>query len=349
MGASSSEMKKFLSFFFIFIITLIVTGAFLIYLRRDVGETGSQGLASQSLSSAEYEDIHHELINLLQEMDPKNALEKLSRDIKNNDALARSCHILAHEIGREAFKKYQDFGTVIRYQNEICNSGYLHGVIESYFLRRENLFDSLGTVCSDYPEGKFLSWQCYHGIGHGLMYYTTNDLPKSLAMCGNLPSKFGNLSCANGVFMENFNTDQKLHPSKYLKDNDLFYPCEEQHERHKGDCYLYAPTYFLSVYPGQYSQALVWCQDAEGPYGISCAEGVGMQVMKENINNPKFAEAVCAEWKLSVSYCLSGMVGLYINHHGSLDAGRKLCAEMSFLNRFACVSALHTRSSLFEN
>jgi hypothetical protein len=28
------------------------------------------------------------------------------------------------------------------------------------------------TMCDQYPVGSFLSWECYHGIGHGVMFYT---------------------------------------------------------------------------------------------------------------------------------------------------------------------------------
>ena len=67
------------------------------------------------------------------------------------------------------------------------------------------------TMCDQYRSGSYMSWQCYHGIGHGLMFYTANDLPRSLKMCEGFDTDFSRSNCANGVFMENFNADQKLH------------------------------------------------------------------------------------------------------------------------------------------
>ena len=49
--------------------------------------------------------------------------------------LCASCHDLVHEVGREAYKKYGDFSEAMKYQDEVCNSGYLHGYIESRFRR----------------------------------------------------------------------------------------------------------------------------------------------------------------------------------------------------------------------
>jgi len=95
------------------------------------------------------------------------------------------------------------------------------------------------------------------------MYYTDNDLPRSLEMCGAFGGSFARSNCSNGVFMENLSTDQKLHLSKYLKEGEPFYPCAEQANRPKENYYLYAPTYFLSLNKDDYAGALEWCNGAE--------------------------------------------------------------------------------------
>jgi hypothetical protein len=108
-------------------------------------------------------------------------------------------------------------------------------------------------VCDEYREGGFLSWQCIHGLGPGAMFYTVNDRPRSLEMCDALENVFASSNCATWVFMETFNTGQKLHLSTFLKEEDPFYPCMEQAEHHKVDCYMYAPTYSLSLHEDDYA------------------------------------------------------------------------------------------------
>ncbi|MDP9479827.1 MAG: hypothetical protein M3R38_29900, partial [Actinomycetota bacterium] len=130
-------------------------------------------------------------------------------------------------------------------------------------------------------------------LGHGVMFYTANDLPRSLEMCDALGGSFASSNCANGVFMENFNTEQKDHVSEYLRESDPLYPCPKQAERHKADCYTYAPIYFLSLNEGGYDRALRWCEGAEAGYEPACAYGVGTQTMKENLNDPKSVESIC--------------------------------------------------------
>jgi hypothetical protein len=302
------------------------------------------------LSEKRYEEIEADLTALVREEDPRAALEKLRREIKTDDALARSCHPLVHDIGHAAYEKYHDFGEAMKYQDEVCNSGYLHGIIESRFEDSDDVFADMKTMCDRYPQGSYMSWQCYHGIGHGVMFYTANDLPRSLEMCDGFDSNFGRSSCANGVFMENFNADQKLHLSRFLKEGDPFYPCAEQADRYKADCYLYAPSYFLSLNRDDYDAALEWCKGAEAGFEPWCAYGVGTQAMKENLNDPELVESVCMHGDPEqTAPCIEGMAGLYINHHGSLEPARELCTRLETSNRPACYDAVKAHASLFRD
>ena len=148
--------------------------------------------------------------------------------METDEALLRSCHPLVHDIGHAAYEKYGDVAEAMKYQNEVCNSGYLHGIIERRFEESDDILADVNSMCDPYRRGSYLGWQCYHGLGHGVMFYTSNDLPRSLEMCDALERDFDRSNCANGVFMENFSADQKLHVSDYLKESDPFYPCAEQ-------------------------------------------------------------------------------------------------------------------------
>jgi hypothetical protein len=318
--------------------------------RAEQEEATSNDADTNELSKEEYEKIKLRYLALVRDEDPKAALDQLRDEIQTNDALSRSCHALVHEIGHEAYKKYEDFSEAMKYQDEICNSGYLHGVIESRFSESDDVFADMKTLCDEYPLGSFLSWQCYHGLGHGVMYYTSDDLPRSLEMCDAFSSSFAQSSCVNGVFMENFNSDQKLHVSKYLKESDPFYPCAEQANRHKGKCYLYAPTYFLSLHKDDYTGALEWCNGAEDPFKPACVRGVGAQTMKENIKSPKMVESICMSGgPEQVASCIEGMIGLYINHNGSLEPARALCEQLEVSNRQTCYDSVASDSGLFSD
>ena len=343
--------KKFLILIIIFVISL---GVGVIKFASKKLEMSPEDQTRQSfelkeLSIEEYSKVKEEFWGLMNTHDPKFVLTELRERVKIDNTLLRSCHALVHDIGHKAYEKYGDFGESMKYQDEICNSGYLHGIIETHFSKSANVFTAMKTVCSSYPLGKYISWECFHGVGHGLMYYTSNDLPKSLESCDRYESFFARLSCTNGVFMENFNTDQKFHHSKFLKESDPFYPCQEQASRHKRDCYLYAPTYYLSLHKNDYVGALKWCEDAEFLYKSTCAQGVGSQAIKENINTPKLVEEICMSNKSAqVHSCINGMIGLFINHYGSLEPARKLCEQLEPSNRGTCYLSIQSNSELFN-
>lgn len=302
------------------------------------------------LAKGRYEEVKEDYVALVRDEDPRAALSRMRSEIETDDALARSCHALVHDIGRESYRKYEDFGEAMKYQDEICNSGYLHGIIEARFSESEDVFADMETMCEEYPPRSTLSWQCYHGIGHGVMYYTANDLPRSLEMCDAFDSGFARTTCSNGLFMENFSADQKLHLSEYLDENDPLYPCAEQAKSHKENCYLYAPTYFLSLNEGDYAGALELCKDAEEPFQKSCARGVGAQTMKENINDLKLVESACESGNPEqIEPCIKGLVGLYISHHGSPEPARELCGQLEESNRQACYGSIEAHTKNFSS
>ena len=310
----------------------------------------SKGEGSGELSDARYEEAKDELTSLVREENPRVALNRLGEEMEEDDAILRSCHPLVHDIGHEAYEKYRDVGEAMKYRNEVCNSGYLHGVIERRFSESEDILADVKTMCEPYRPGSFVSWQCYHGLGHGVMFYTANDLPRSLEMCEGLDTDFGRSNCANGVFMENFTADQKLHVSEYLKESDPFYPCQEQADHLKNDCYLYAPTYFLNLNPNDYAGALDWCRGAETGFEAACAYGVGMQMMKENLNEPGFVESTCTKGAPGQTQpCIQGMTALYISHHGSLEPARELCDRLEASNQPACHATVEAHASLFKD
>ncbi|MDQ3014822.1 MAG: hypothetical protein M3Q73_03090 [bacterium] len=334
------------------LLVIVASGFFMV---KDDGfsthksEQGQIPEATEEMPEEEFQIIRDKYVALAQNKNPKIALAALREEIKTNAPLMRSCHGLVHEIGHKAYEIYQDFGEAMKYQDEICNSGYLHGIIESHFSSSTDLFAAMNTVCDKYPTGSFIGWECFHGVGHGVMYFTNDDLPRSIELCTAYQTEFARSHCRNGVFMENFNADQKLHISQYLKALDPFYPCAEQSEENKVYCYSYAPTYYLSIHNNKYEQALDWCKTAEKGYREICATGVGSQAMKENINNPKFVETVCQnEASNFQSSCVYGMIALYINHHGSLEPAQSMCQTLSRNSRSICTEVIKQNVSMFQ-
>lgn len=305
--------------------------------------------ATEKLSSEAYRTAKDELVALVNEKDARAALNHLRERTSADSAYARSCHLLAHDVGHAALKRYGSFADAMEHQQEICNSGYLHGIIEETFLHTDDIERSIREVCGDPASRSFRSWECFHGVGHGVMYRTDNDLPASLALCDTYENVFARRSCINGVFMENFNTDEKLHPSRFLDPADPFFPCATQRAGDKTDCYLYAPVYYLSLNPERYAQALRWCDSAETGYREACTAGVGAQTMKENILDPAFTVQRCGEgamWQRTP--CINGMVNLAINHFGALEPVERMCDTLPLFDANTCREIVEGRRPEFS-
>lgn len=299
--------------------------------------------ADQRNSADTYDQELMAVQALVLNSNPETALNKLKADLAVNATLERFCHPLVHEIGRAAYQKYQNFSTAVSYQDEVCNSGYLHGVIEAHFAQVTDIVLAMQTVCDGVDPGR-----CFHAVGHGVMYATHNDLPQSLTLCDTYATTMARSQCYQGVFMENFNTDQKLHPSKFLKTDDPAYPCPEQAQPYKAICYFYAPTYYLTLHPQAYEEALQWCQHVEVGYEALCVAGVGSRMMKENLRDPKFVEEICVLAPPNqIAHCIDGLVGFYINNFNSLAKGYALCEQLEISNRPACQTAIKNRAALF--
>lgn len=296
------------------------------------------------LSDEENEDITLELQEIVQDSDPGKAMEHLQEMMNLNPAVVRSCHGFVHVIGHAAMKKYGNFSDAMKYQNDICGSGYLHGIIEEKFAESADIVGDMQTICEPQKERS-----CYHGVGHGLMFFTDNDLPKSIELCENYETNEAKVGCAEGVFMENFNSNTLLHPTEYLNPENPFYPCGDQKDMYKAVCYFYAPAYYLTIHPNAYEEAMQWCLDAERGYEAACAKGVGSRVMKENIGNVELGEKTCNSQPDVTDPCIDGMVSYYIVNFASVQKGAELCEMISEQNKETCLNGVESRKYWYES
>lgn len=282
-----------------------------------------------TLPPDEYDELKKKYARIVKKKEAGDALRQFREDIQKDADISSVCHPLVHSIGHAAYEKYKNFGQAMWYQDDVCNNGYMHGVIELYFSQAEDITDAMFSVCESYADGSYNQWQCYHGLGHGFMFHTDNHLPDSVAYCDEYDNEFKRSACVNGVYMENFNALDKVHPSDYLNIRDPDYPCDGQPNEYRATCYLYAPTYYLNLHPGDYAGALTWCDEHNRQDEYSCSSGVGMQAMKENIDNVEYVLQACRQGKKDqIIACISGASSYPVFHFGNLSAALERCDKM---------------------
>ncbi len=300
--------------------------------------------------STQYSKNLNALIAIINKQDPRLALNELQHRMDTDPFVFKNCHLMTHSSGRAAYKKYKDFNTALQYQNTTCSNGYLHGVIEAKFASLSNTQEAiteLKSICSGYTHAD----RCWHGTGHGLMFFTSNDLPKALSICNTYSTSRAQRRCYEGVFMENFLADPDAgHRSDYLNPKNPFVPCPSEASRYKAVCYFYAPIYYLGLHNNDYSAAIQWCESAETGYTDSCTRGVGSLAMKYNIDKPKYVESLCMKSNPDdIPSCIDGMVSYYLTFTGSLSKTATLCSQLEPHSFKTCNSAVKRNIALFQD
>lgn len=303
------------------IISFIVLTAFVDYYSRS-------RMADRVLDVLERQRIIDTLKKKLETDNPTLVLEELVILVDRDSRVLRECHKIVHEIGHAAYRKYHDFVQAISFQDDICGSGYLHGVIEEKFSETSDVLTEIKTICAKNYDILDLG-KCYHGVGHGLMYYNGNNLPESIKWCDSLVSTSAKIRCTEGVYMENFGSEAPFHISNYLSPNDPFYPCDTQPDQFKFSCYYYAPIYYLNLHVNDYKGALRACLTINPEFQSTCTKGVGSRIIKQNIKNLSFAQKMCESGTKDQLYpCLEGIISYYLVNFNSLEKATEMCSRL---------------------
>lgn len=120
------------------------------------------------------------------------------------DPVTKSCHTLAHYIGRYAVEKNPEgwSGLFDRVDVNACGSGFLHGVLEAHL--EENHLEISGKMSDDIclnGEDEMRKRMCTHLMGHIFIVHTEDNVEKSASICNTVNEKY-KFDCFNGLFME---------------------------------------------------------------------------------------------------------------------------------------------------
>ncbi|MFF3116302.1 hypothetical protein ACFVSN_44960 [Kitasatospora sp. NPDC057904] len=292
--------------------------------------------------------LRDHLVAELNASDPAQALADLARITDSQPYVSRICHPVAHDLGHAALQKYgDDFAKAASFRNDVCGSGYLHGIVEEKLSQSPDPASAVTKLCA--PDE---SASCIHGIGHGAMFVSRLKLPDAEQLCRKFSQTYQVVACSEGVFMQLFEPDEtdpaataQLPADKLAA--DPLYPCPEQPDVFQGACYFYAPVYFLQKHdyadhPESFAEALRWCLAAPTSDGRqACTRGTGSRLMKYNIDRPAWVgdqcEAALEAWQRPL--CVSGMTSYWnVNYHDK-SAKARLCPQLSPAARNDCRSA----------
>ena len=283
--------------------------------------------------------------NLAYKEGPEKALAELAKDDQSIAGVRADCHQISHWVGRAGLTYYKNnAGTALSHGAMTCNSGYYHGVMQLAFagLPRPAVIVKAKKLCSAPAMNKneFLLYQCVHGLGHGLMIYSGDDLPWSLGTCHKLGDPINRDSCTGGVFMQNFDTTMGV--SKYLKAKDPIYPCNAVGENDKSYCYLIVTARILALDHYNWSKTASWCRRSEKDWVATCFESFGRDA--SGFTNYRAARTVrlCRQAGRNMTDCLDGASWDFANNYAGGKQSVALCNASPQSYKARCYEGLGT-------
>lgn len=274
--------------------------------------------------------------NIVETKGIAQAFADLKIQYPKNAYVQSQCHPLTHVIGRAGAEKYSKVSEAYTQGDPFCWSGYYHGVMEGVVGKygRKEFPNVIASICSSIP-GKekynFDYYNCVHGLGHGVMVYNNNEMFEALEMCDNLNGGWEQTSCYSGVFMENVIIDNKNHFTKFLKKDDLLYPCNVVKTKYKSPCYLMQTSYMLKLTGGDFKPVYETCEKADEGFVNTCYQSLGRDASGRSSSSVPETVKICNLGKDydQKSNCIVGAVKDFISYFHSDQQAGKLCAEFS--------------------
>ncbi len=268
----------------------------------------------------------------------------------------RDCHQGAHLLGRLSYEIYGE--KAFAYCSAECHSGCYHGATEAFFKEHgtANLQDNLKIICGS-GLNNFLSHQCIHGVGHGLMAWSDYDITEALKDCDLLTSRQD--SCYTGVFMENIigavpvgsaqvkSTGLTEHVTKYLNDEPL-YPCTIVADKYRSACYFYQTSRMVQLFHSDFVKVSHGCLAAPAQYQEVCFESMGRDIDGYTQGQPEKSIALCmnAPYGSFRRGCLSGAVQDTFWDTSGQDTAIQFCKNLiDAKEKEACYTIIISRAT----
>jgi hypothetical protein len=238
----------------------------------------------------------------------------------HDTTLLGDCHPIAHSIGRLTFVHAKTVDASFAACDATCHSGCYHGAMERFLrgdstssdhITLQELQVKAATACSTTTDSRLL-FQCLHGLGHALLYYSSYALKASLSICSSTGAGWNEASCWGGVFMENIVAADPT--QRDLSPTDYHYPCDALDDRYGDTCYQ-MQTSRMSEMGLDSAHIIVECRKANA-HRPMCMQSLGRDLSNAvRTGDPKAVVAVCETGVAEdTSACTGGVVDALIDN-----------------------------------
>jgi hypothetical protein len=229
------------------------------------------------------------------------ALQLIRRYEAEDPELRRDCHPVVHAIGRETFQLKGNIHDSFSACDQSCHSGCYHGSVER-FLRGDEIYSQTykhpsqaelkqkaAAACDPTTPARF-RYQCLHGLGHAILFFSLYQLQASLDICDALAEDWSRSSCYGGVFMEN--VSNATNEKKNFSPTDYHAPCNQLADKYRQDCYI-MQTSRMAEMGLSTERMLEECAKA-GDYRVACTLSIGRDLSNEvRVGQPRTVARKC--------------------------------------------------------
>jgi len=260
-------------------------------------------------------------------------------------------------------------------------------VIQAYFLDHQHKSPGtpvgsaeINSLCHDFRagDGRWLLFQCAHGLGHGLELIYGHELPLALAGCDLVTDPWERPACYGGALMENIVSVTNPHQmaesiaesggmqmegmegemsgmemsemdhsdgaSRFKKFDPANpqYPCSALAGRYGSQCYLIQTSLMLFENHGDFSAASRSCEAAPEKFRIECFTSLGRDANSYAGDNPARAAASCAVTPEAFRpWCHVGVARNLVDVTSHPSDGFAYCSALTEnISKVTCYSAI---------
>jgi hypothetical protein len=312
-----------------------------------------QQCEAESQPSAKFDCYEQAFDSYMRDRGGKATLQLLDDLQKLGGYAQANCHPLSHKVGNIALHVYGSVPAAVPEYLPVCHSGYYHGLLEEYLATAPSFEQGVKEVCGAAENQPYFNWfQCMHGLGHGIMQFENNEVPKSLKGCDLVdPANQAREICYAGVFMENITTDEKTgHPAKYIKKDDPIYPCNAVEEKYKSACYFLSSSQILKINGWNFPETFKTCDKVEPNYRWLCYQSLGRDVSGSTLRDKNRVLELCklGSSPQAVSECYFGAVRDFINEQGMFDAAIDFCSSVDDRFKARCFQGIELDLGLYR-
>ena len=296
--------------------------------------------------------------NLAYRRGPEFAVALIGRELRDDvPAVRGDCHTIMHFIGSATLARYHnDPAKALAHGSMLCGSGFYHGIV-MYALGEaktpQGLVVRVRSLCSDTTvlTTTFLRYQCMHGLGHGLMIFSGDNLPWALGMCDKFADGWSQQSCSGGVFMQNFNPPSRMSPfrSRFVRKSDRLFPCDWKGvaDRYKYYCFLQVTEHVLEATGYDWKATAAACAKASAPWSSVCFQSYGRDAAGASRYQPAAAYRLCGATGVHRADCVFGVVRDFVNNDVGGRRATRFCGLVDARLRGYCFYGIGTILTTF--